>query len=192
MLAVAAAAIAAAWVSPIRFGIVSGVSMDPTMKDGQPFIYTRLEDGGKSVGHGDVVVFRRKSEIYVKRVFALGGETVYAAQARGRVEREPILVPRSPGIAEWRQRYPQLEYRPIPIPRGSVFVLGDGICSMDSRRFGPISGSAICGRVVGSSRQAGNTPGVMAWVRPHRTQHVQIAAVSGPGRPPRPSRRGGS
>jgi signal peptidase I len=100
------------------------------------------------VGRGDMVVFHgpgiERSLLIVKRVVAVGGDTVEEKGGRIYVNGAPI----SDSYVGRRYR----DARSFParrIPRGAYFVLGDNRRrSRDSRDFGPIKRSAIVGKVI--------------------------------------------
>ncbi len=80
---------------------------------------------------------------FIKRVIALGGETIEIRDNRvlidGRVLDEPYLPP---GTV-------MADMDPVFVPEGSVFVMGDNRAhSSDSRRFGPIPMKDILGEAV--------------------------------------------
>jgi signal peptidase I len=127
-------------------------SMVPTLEVGDRVLVNKLSYKLHDVHRGDVVVFSRPpgasqtedgKEIkdLIKRVIAIGGDTVEAKQGRVYVNDkaidEPYLEPGTPTNDLPRQR----------IPDGHVFVMGDNRTnSEDSRVFGPIDESDIVGR----------------------------------------------
>src|ERR1051326_2393397 len=64
----------------VRPLIVVGSSMDPALMSGQLVLLHQDYYRTHSLEPGDVVAFRWKGAIYVKRVFALGGARVKLAQ----------------------------------------------------------------------------------------------------------------
>jgi signal peptidase I len=123
-------------------------SMEPTLIDRDRVIVNKLSYRLHDVNRGDLVVFDRPpneppTEIdeLIKRVVALGGETIEARQGEifidGRRLDEPYLTaPASSGT-----------FGPVLIPDGHVFVMGDNRNnSRDSRVFGPIDEDLIVGR----------------------------------------------
>jgi signal peptidase I len=118
-------------------------SMLPTLGPGDQVLVDKLAHHPR---RGDLVVFTRPrtGEILLKRVVALGGDTVAiqdgALYVDGRRAREPYADPRA---------IDSVYFGPVRVPRGSVFALGDNRAdSLDSRAFGAIAETRIIGRVV--------------------------------------------
>ena len=142
---------AALWAAPVRPGVVLGESMSPSFRSGQVFLMSRLGKG-RRVGRGDVVIVAFHGAVYLKRVYALGGDTVWGVDSR-EVQGTPDLVISSSDVKTVRRvarrsagigRVMHME-----VPPGEVFVLGDAATkSYDSRHFGPVPLEAIRGRVV--------------------------------------------
>jgi signal peptidase I len=128
-------------VEPLR--IVTG-SMAPTLVPGEHVLASKI--GERKWRRGDVVVFQLDagSELMIKRIVALGGDTVAIRDGRlyvdGRRVVEPYADPR---------RIDSVYFGPVHVPRGHVFVLGDNRAfSEDSRKFGPVPVTAVQSRVV--------------------------------------------
>jgi signal peptidase I len=141
------------WALPLRLGVVSGESMAPTFHNGEVFVMSRTAREVR-VARGDTVIFELHGQVYIKRVLALPGETVWGVDS-SEIEGYPdqLLKPEevsrirdvtrhSPGVGRVVH---------VHVPPGHIFVVGDAeTASYDSRNFGPIPLSAIRGRVVGS------------------------------------------
>ena len=170
------------WVGPIRPGIVLGESMSPTFHSGQVFPMSRLE-GTKAVGLGDVVVVNVDGQCYLKRVFAVGGQTIWGLDSAD-VEGAPdiMLSPddldRIREVARERPGVGRVVHMRVP-PR-HIYVLGDADRnSYDSRHFGPVPVEVIRGRVLAARL-------FHLW-RP-RTSGPRVV-MAGPGRMPPGSER---
>ncbi len=123
---------------------VSTGSMAPTLEAGDRVLSWKPGAGGHSWRRGDVVAFRHRGQVWVKRVVARGGETVALRDGRLFVDGTPVREP----YADPR-RIDGVYFGPVRVPSGAVFVLGDNRGdSVDSRRFGAVPVSRIEGRVV--------------------------------------------
>ncbi len=123
-------------------------SMEPTLQIGDRLLVSKLSYRIGEPSPGDVVVFgapdrlrNPKTAELVKRVVAIGNQTVEAAGGRLIVDGTPVREEYlSPGVRTH-------DFGPFDVPKGYVFVLGDNrISSQDSRYFGPVHESKIVGR----------------------------------------------
>lgn len=131
-----------------RYGVSAGrvtdVSMLPTLKPGGYFLVNKFIVRLAPIRCGDVVVIHPANHprwYYVKRVIAVGGETLSISEGRvwvdGHVLEEPYLSGRT-----------EPEMPPRRIPEGSYFLMGDNrMNSEDSRAFGPVPGKRIMGKI---------------------------------------------
>jgi len=152
---------------------IPSVSMEPTLKVGDRVLVNKLSYKLHDVHHSDVVVFERPStnpqvvegcdgtqvtirpqknteEVHdlIKRVIAVGGETVEVRQGKVFVNGvqidEPYLAPNTTTPEFEKTVFPT---QCIRVPKDEVFVLGDNrMNSAASNRFGPIPESLIVGR----------------------------------------------
>ena len=77
---------------------------------------------------------------FIKRVMAVGGDTIEGRDGKVYVNDEPVD---EPYLMEGQQTSP---FGPSEIPEGKIFVMGDNRNnSDDSRNFGPIDADAIVG-----------------------------------------------
>lgn len=133
-----------------RTGVVSGGSMNPTMEDGDRYL---ISDLFYTPAQGDIVVFRPgirgEEDMWIKRVIAVGGQTVFIdpdsneVYVDGQLLSEPYL---SGAIT-----VPHSTLNPITVPEGSVFVMGDNrLISHDSRYsdLGCVEVGQLAGRVL--------------------------------------------
>ena len=122
--------------------------MYPTLQVGDRILVLKL---GFSLTRGAIVVFEHPkddlegppNEDLVKRIIGLPGETIWSEGNTVYIDGKALAEPWLPkgttlGYAIPRQR----------IPPGEYFMMGDNRSdSYDSRRWGPIPGSTIVGRV---------------------------------------------
>lgn len=125
----------------IGYSFVSGVSMRETLQNGDLVFYTRIN---RVVERGSIIAVSLPSgERYVKRVVAVGGDTVDL--------RDGVLyvndIPET-GAYVRGETWPEngaFAY-PLTVEEGDLFVLGDNREeSIDSRFFGAISQRQISG-----------------------------------------------
>jgi signal peptidase I len=120
-------------------------SMSPSLTPGQHVLTWKLDAGRHEWQPGEIVAFERESQVFVKRVVAVGGDRVGIRD--GELFVNGRRVPESYADAA---RIDSVYFGPVSVPAGSVFVLGDNRRnSDDSRDFGAVPTSDIEGRVVG-------------------------------------------
>jgi signal peptidase I len=173
-------------VKPYR--IPSG-SMEPTLKVGQRVLVNRLTHRlGSDPKVGDIIVFhppvsadaqecgrddqgggtqfpcsqpvaKHASENFIKRVVAVGGDTI--SIRRGHVIRNGVLA-KEPFAAKCSDSTEQCTFsRAITVPKGYVFVMGDNRgASDDSRYWGPVPISWVIGDAIATYWPPGRIGGV--------------------------------
>ena len=147
------------FVKPYKFP--SG-SMTPTLLPGDHFISNQMAYGFRipfsdtrifpsSPQRGDTIVFSypRNPEVeYVKRVIALGGETVSIENDQVMIDGEPLEEP----YAFFDPRHAgsgKSGFAPVTVPEGQLFVLGDNRRnSHDSRDWGFVEEKTVLGNVM--------------------------------------------
>jgi signal peptidase I len=119
-------------------------SMEPTLRPGDQALVDKL--GGKPPRRGDLVAFHapRTGEILLKRVVAVGGDTVGLEDGvlvvDGRQIHEPYADPKA---------IDSVYFGPVKVRPGTVFVMGDNRAnSEDSRDFGAVPTGRIIGLAV--------------------------------------------
>jgi len=112
------------------------------------------------------VLLRMGVETWVKRVYAVGGTSFWGLQDRSDPEsRVDPIDPRQ--LRRFRHMAARLRARRrafavvrVRVPRGQLFVVGDGPWSIDSRQVGPLPASRLLGRLMASPR--GDDPAALA------------------------------
>ncbi len=142
LAALFAAAVTLVFLFVIGISRVSGNSMEPTLHDGQPVVFLRLQ---RDYSRGDVAAVRTPAgEWIVKRVVAVAGDTVDIAGGFVTVNGEAVGSAAGPTEESGFSGYPLL------LKSGQIFVLGDNsAASVDSRTYGPLAVSQTRGKIVG-------------------------------------------
>ncbi|MFA5843609.1 MAG: signal peptidase I [Coriobacteriia bacterium] len=126
------------------FVIPSG-SMEPTLEIGDRVLVNKFVYRFSTPSPGDIVVFRRPaSDVdYIKRVIAVGGQTVDVRNGAVFVDGRRLTERYIHGAST----DPGSVGLPLLVPEGSVFLMGDNRTnSQDSRWFGAQTRSAVLGR----------------------------------------------
>jgi signal peptidase I len=132
-IALGASAISAMVVQPYRPIIVTGNSMQPTYKSGQLLVADRRTT---EINRGDVVIFKRGREKYIKRVAYVPGDYYIKRQYKDGTS-DMVLVDLRPNMTGMKLVAAQ-------VPTDHVYVIGDNLFeSEDSRSFGPIPVGSI-------------------------------------------------
>jgi signal peptidase I len=124
-------------------------SMEPTLRVGDYFMVRK--SGGYVPERGDLVVLIEPGgeHDYVKRVVALGGETVQIEDTKIKINGSEIRMEALD--TEHNRHMASLvpdKYFDAYVPDGHVFVVGDNLYnSRDSRIFGPVPHENIIGKV---------------------------------------------
>jgi len=131
--------------------LVDGDSMYPTLHDGDRLVVSRLPYTPKN---GDIIIFKPKSnpkKVFVKRVIATEGQTIYIDYAEGKVYVDGVAID-EPYIKEKMNQSPYFQQTgPQVVPENCVFVMGDNRNnSHDSRAsdIGMVDRKSILGKAV--------------------------------------------
>lgn len=126
------------------FKIPSG-SMISTIDIGNRVLADKLTYRFRAPRRGDIVVVNDPSGVYpalIKRVIAVGGQTIDLRDGRVYVDGEELVEPYTKG----RPSYPQTIPMPERVPEGSLWLMGDNRTgSTDSRTFGPVPVDSVQG-----------------------------------------------
>jgi signal peptidase I len=134
-------------VKPYR---IPSESMAPTLQVGDQVIVNRFSHHlGAQPGRGDIVVFHPPTatdETFIKRVVGVAGDRIAVRDGRvvrdGEPQREPYARPCGDAAACNTPR-------PVSVPDGHVYVLGDNRgASQDSRVWGSVPVADVIGEAV--------------------------------------------
>ncbi|WP_317855333.1 signal peptidase I [Chakrabartyella piscis] len=125
---------------------IDGVSMEPTLSDGNLVFMSRSSAYVGKLEQGDIAVFETVQDgtefILIKRIIAVGGDHLYISP-EGEVWCNGELVEETYAIGETDA------FVDMTIPEGTVFVMGDHRdASFDSRHMGVIPEEDIKGKVI--------------------------------------------
>lgn len=123
---------------------VEGISMEPSLHDGQFVVVNRLAYRWNDPERGDIIVFHFPSDPrrrFIKRVIGLPGDVVTIHDGMVLVNdvqiEEPYLAEEPVYKGEWR------------VAPNEVFVLGDNRNnSSDSQNWGPLPQNEIIGKAI--------------------------------------------
>ncbi|MDZ5473332.1 signal peptidase I [Bacillus sp. 31A1R] len=131
----------------IGFTKISGLSMFPTFQDGDFILEEKISKYFSSPETGDVVIINKPEQGYkiIKRVIALGGDTVMIKDGTVFVNDQPLPEIMTSGQSS--------DMEATKVPADHIFVIGDNRTpgeSIDSRdpSVGPIPHSDIDGYVL--------------------------------------------
>jgi len=138
---------------------ISGPSMETTMFSDNRVLVSKLAYLLGEIDRGDVVVFDRaiangneiQHDDLIKRVIALGGETVSISKCvvfiNGIELAEPYLPKRDTEMTDPADRCSTVDMEAIILENDEIFLMGDNRPqSFDSRMFGPIKKDLIIGQ----------------------------------------------
>jgi signal peptidase I len=119
-------------------------SMEPTLRPGDQALVSKVS--GHTPKRGDLVAFHspRGGDILLKRVVAVGGDTVGLEDGvlvvNGRQVSEPFVN---------HKAIDSIYFGPVKVKPGTFFAMGDNRAnSDDSRDFGAVPDSSIIGQAV--------------------------------------------
>lgn len=118
-------------------------AMSPSVKDGDLAVFYRLD---KDYRVNDVIALKQDSEMTVRRVAAIAGDTVDFKD--GKLVLNGVIQNEDYAFGETEQFTVGPEF-PLQVPSGMVFVLGDAReNATDSRVYGCVSVQDTYGTVV--------------------------------------------
>jgi signal peptidase I len=144
LLLVTAAVLLVSGLLPLQAIRVPTDSMTPTISPGDHLLLDRRDTVAALIGEIVVVPDPLGDGLIVKRVVAVGGDTIGFEDGvlvrNGRPVTEPYTTDFLDGVY----------YGPDVLPPDALYLLGDNRHdSEDSRNFGPVPADTVVGRVVG-------------------------------------------
>jgi signal peptidase I len=133
----------------LRSFSLPSTSMEKTLLQGDQFIVDMHYYHHHSPAHGDLVVFRRSNIFMVKRIIAVGGDTIEANYGTIYLNGEVLTESYVEHIQGGSILRELNTFGPITVPVGQYFVMGDNRdMSYDSRfkDFGVVSEEMISGK----------------------------------------------
>jgi signal peptidase I len=137
----------------IQRTIVYSFSMEPTLYEGDSLWVEKISPKLGAIDKGDIVtiyapeVLNDRKQSLIKRVIAVGGDTVEIANGK-------VCVNGKEAVEEYiNGGYTGTEdsqYSSLTVPKGYIYVLGDNrsIRIVDSRTMGPIDVKRVTGKAV--------------------------------------------
>ncbi|MFZ0416553.1 MAG: signal peptidase I [Candidatus Sulfotelmatobacter sp.] len=143
--------------SGFRSFTVPSTSMERTVLQGDHIVADMLYYRSRRPARRDLIVFLKDRTFFVKRVIAVGGDSIQGSNGviflRGKEQDEPYVEHTATQGPDWLKNF-----GPVVIPNGKCFVMGDNRdVSLDSRSaaFGLVGDSSIVGKplyIFGSDR----------------------------------------
>lgn len=136
----------------LGIGVVKGSSMEPALKEGDLFLFSRLD---KLYHSGDIVLaVKDNRKDAIKRVVAIPKDTINEILAGlVLINDEPLD---EPYIYEETHKKTGVNY-PVTMRMDEYFLMGDSReNSQDSRNYGAVKKTEIYGRVIAVFRYSGN------------------------------------
>jgi len=149
VLAIAAAAALFVRVYVMHFAVVRGISMEPTLHEGEWLLVNKIVYAFGEPGRGDIVILRNPSELpdspelIVKRIVGEPGDTLEIRDGRLYVDGVRLIEPYTDA------EIAGVGMAPVRIGGGHYFVMGDNrrlAASMDSRSFQAVEKERIVGK----------------------------------------------
>ena len=118
----------------VELYIVDGPSMRPTLQHEERLVVSKFIYKLRDPEKGEILIFkypRDPSRDFIKRVIAVGGDTIEIKE--GRVYVNDQMLKEDYILEKTRTEYPK-----VTIPEGTVFVMGDNRNNSDDSRFADV------------------------------------------------------
>jgi signal peptidase I len=140
------------WLLPvagIRAFDIPSTGMEPTVRRGDRVMVDCRQSRGSKPKPNDIVVFQKDGIFFIKRVIAVGGDTIEGVHNAIFVNGQRL---NEPYIQHLGTAPPELsEFGPLEVRRGELFVIGDNRdVSLDSRtaQYGPVPEGTVIGNAL--------------------------------------------
>ena len=118
----------------VELYIVDGPSMRPTLQHEERLVVSKFIYKLRNPEKGEILIFkypRDPSRDFIKRVIAVGGDTIEIKE--GRVYVNDQMLKEDYILEKTRTEYPK-----VTVPEGTVFVMGDNRNNSDDSRFADV------------------------------------------------------
>ena len=118
----------------VELYIVDGPSMRPTLQHEERLVVNKFIYNIRNPERGEVLIFkypRDPSRDFIKRVIAVGGDTIEIKE--GRVYVNDQMLKEDYILEKTRTEYPKMT-----VPEGTIFVMGDNRNNSDDSRFADV------------------------------------------------------
>ena len=118
----------------VELYIVDGPSMRPTLQHEERLVVSKFIYKLRDPEKGEILIFRYPrdpSRDFIKRVIAVGGDTIEIKE--GRVYVNDQMLKEDYILEKTRTEYPK-----VTVPEGTVFVMGDNRNNSDDSRFADV------------------------------------------------------
>ena len=118
----------------VELYIVDGPSMRPTLQHEERLVVSKFIYKLRDPEKGEILIFkypRDPSRDFIKRVIAVGGDTIEIKE--GRVYVNDQMLKEDYILEKTRTEYPK-----VTVPEGTVFVMGDNRNNSDDSRFADV------------------------------------------------------
>jgi signal peptidase I len=143
--------------SGFRSFTVPSPSMEKTVLKGEQIVADMRYYHARPPDRRDIIVFNREGTFYIKRVIAVGGDTIQGMGETVFVNGQTLIEPYVEHTSRDRENW-MVNFGPVTVGNGKYFVMGDNRdISLDSRwpAFGLIDKESVVGKplyVFGSDR----------------------------------------
>lgn len=138
------------WASGFRPVAIPSRSMESTVLAGDRVLVDLRYYRRVAPSQGDIIIFRKEALFVIKRVMAVGGNTIQGKNGFVSVNGTQLNEPYARHLSPDYQFEPWLhDFGPFTLPPGKLFVMGDNRdISLDSRSpdYGPVDVRDIVGK----------------------------------------------